>query len=76
MSRNNSVNRRIVLNSRPCGAPTAENFRLEKVTVPVPSAGEVLLRTLYLSLAPYRQLRFRCCPVAGRGRRGCPDEAG
>ena len=43
MSRNNSVNRRIVLNSRPCGAPTAENFRLEKVTVPVPSAGEVLV---------------------------------
>lgn len=35
----------IVLNSRPFDAPTVENFRLEESTVPVPSAGEVLLRT-------------------------------
>jgi len=62
MSRNNSVNCRIVLNSRPCGAPTAENFRLEKVAVPVPSAGEVLLRTLYLSLDPYMRGRMNGTP--------------
>ncbi len=62
MSRNNSVNSRIVLHSRPFGAPTAENFRLEKIAVPVPSAGEVLLRTLYLSLDPYMRGRMNDAP--------------
>ena len=62
MSRNNAINRRIVLHSRPCGAPTAENFRLEKSTVPVPSAGEVLLHTLYLSLDPYMRGRMNDTP--------------
>jgi NADPH-dependent curcumin reductase CurA len=38
MNQNNTVNRRIVLNSRPVGAPTAENFRLEACDVPVPAA--------------------------------------
>jgi NADPH-dependent curcumin reductase len=53
MPQSNTVNRRFILNSRPVGAPTAENFRLEKIVVPVPSSGQVLLRTLYLSLDPY-----------------------
>ncbi len=30
MPQNNVVNRRIVLNSRPFGVPTSENFRLER----------------------------------------------
>jgi len=58
MSQVNTVNRRIVLNSRPVGAPTAENFRLEALAIPVPSAGQVLLRTLYLSLDPYMRGRM------------------
>ena len=62
MPQNNSVNRRIVLNSRPVGAPTAENFRLEALVVPVPSAGQVLLRTLYLSLDPYMRGRMSDAP--------------
>jgi NADPH-dependent curcumin reductase CurA len=62
MPQNNSVNRRIVLNSRPVGAPTAENFRLEELVVPVPSAGQVLLRTLYLSLDPYMRGRMGDAP--------------
>ena len=33
------VNRRFVLASRPHGAPTAENFRLETHPVPVPNEG-------------------------------------
>jgi NADPH-dependent curcumin reductase CurA len=53
-----SVNRRIVLNSRPVGVPTAENFRLEEQIVPVPSTGQLLLRTLYLSLDPYMRVRM------------------
>jgi NADPH-dependent curcumin reductase len=54
----NSVNRRIVLRSRPAGTPSASNFRLEERAVPAPSAGQVLLRTLYLSLDPYMRGRL------------------
>ena len=46
------------MNSRPVGAPTAGNFRLEEGAVPVPTAGQVLLRTLYLSLDPYMRGRM------------------
>ena len=52
------INRRIVLNSRPLGAPTAGNFRLEKEAIPVPAAGQLLLQTLYLSLDPYMRGRM------------------
>ncbi|MBC7755925.1 MAG: NADP-dependent oxidoreductase [Bdellovibrio sp.] len=51
-------NRHIVLNSRPTGVPTTANFRLEKGAVPSPADGEVLLRTLYLSLDPYMRGRM------------------
>ncbi len=61
-SRNTTVNRRIVLNSRPVGAPSAANFRLEKTAVPVPSAGQMLLRTRYLSLDPYMRSRMSDAP--------------
>ncbi len=58
MPENRTVNRKIILNSRPVGAPTAENFRLEEGVVPVPADGEILLRTLYLSLDPYMRGRM------------------
>lgn len=48
-----AINRRIVLVSRPRGRPTSADFRLEQVPVPTPRDGEVLVRTLYLSLDPY-----------------------
>ena len=41
-----TTNRRIVLNSRPVGMPTAANFKLEEGRLPKPSDGQVLLRTL------------------------------
>jgi NADPH-dependent curcumin reductase CurA len=53
-----TVNRRIVLASRPMGAPTAHNFRIERTAVPVPAQGQLLLRTLYLSLDPYMRGRM------------------
>ncbi|QSQ13090.1 NADP-dependent oxidoreductase [Myxococcus landrumensis] len=53
MSQTPSVNRRIVLASLPNGAPTSRNFRLEEVPVPTAGEGQVLLRTVYLSLDPY-----------------------
>ncbi|NVN90060.1 MAG: NADP-dependent oxidoreductase [Desulfuromonadales bacterium] len=62
MSQNNCVSRRIVLNSRPVGAPTLENFRLEELVIPVPQTGQMLLRTLYLSLDPYMRGRMSDAP--------------
>lgn len=53
-----ALNRRIVLASRPHGAPTTENFRLEEVAKPVPKDGEMLLRAVYLSLDPYMRGRM------------------
>lgn len=44
---------RVVLVSRPKGAPTLANFRLEKVAIPAQPPGGLLLRVLYLSLDPY-----------------------
>lgn len=57
-------NRRIILASRPHGAPVPENFRLETVSVPMPepAAGQVLLRTVYLSLDPYMRGRMSAGP--------------
>jgi NADPH-dependent curcumin reductase CurA len=55
---NSQLNQRIVLASRPVGAPQPENFRLEEAAIPTPAAGEVLLRTVYLSLDPYMRGRM------------------
>ena len=58
------VNRRIVLAERPRGLPAARHFRLEETAVPQPVEGQVLLRTLYLSLDPYmRQLMNETPPL-------------
>jgi NADPH-dependent curcumin reductase len=53
-----TVNRRIVLAARPKGAPTTANFRLEQQPLPTPKDGEMLLRTIYLSLDPYMRGRM------------------
>jgi NADPH-dependent curcumin reductase len=54
--------RRIVLASRPAGQPAPDNFRLEELAVPAAGAGEVLLRTLWLSLDPYMRGRMSDVP--------------
>lgn len=53
-----TINRQIVLAARPHGAPTDSNFRLQHVAKPTPAQGEVLLRTIYLSLDPYMRGRM------------------
>ena len=50
--------RRIVLASRPAGAPTPSNFRLEEAALPDLPDGQVLLETIYLSLDPYMRGRM------------------
>ncbi|HAS8597287.1 TPA: NADP-dependent oxidoreductase [Vibrio vulnificus] len=52
------TNRQIVLASRPVGAPTAENFALKQSDIPTPAQGEMLLRSVYLSLDPYMRGRM------------------
>lgn len=57
-----TTNRRIVLRSRPDGPPSADNFEI--VTGPVPEVGDgqVLRRTIYLSLDPYMRGRMSDAP--------------
>lgn len=62
MTNNTLLNQRIVLNSRPIGTPTAENFRLEENVLAAPGPRQVLLRTLYLSLDPYMRGRMSDAP--------------
>ncbi|RZL07122.1 MAG: NADP-dependent oxidoreductase [Rubrivivax sp.] len=47
------VNRQVVLASRPTVGAALEHFRIEDIPMPSPGEGEVLLRTLYLSVDPY-----------------------
>jgi NADPH-dependent curcumin reductase CurA len=49
---------RIVLQSRPTGKPTVDNFRLEEATLPQLADGQVLVRHHYLSLDPYMRGRM------------------
>ena len=52
-------NREIRLASRPAGMPTDSNFEIRGSDVPSPADGEVLLRTLYISVDPYLRGRMR-----------------
>ncbi|MGO3911297.1 zinc-binding dehydrogenase [Huaxiibacter chinensis] len=62
MTQDTTQNRRLVLASRPQGAPVAENFRLEEQPVAEPADGQVLLRTIWLSLDPYMRGRMSDAP--------------
>jgi NADPH-dependent curcumin reductase len=53
---------RIVLASRPVGEPTLDNFRSDKVPIPQPGPGQMLLRTQWLSLDPYMRGRMSDAP--------------
>ncbi len=52
------THQRIVLASRPQGAVSPDNFRLERVPVPTIGAGQVLVRNHFLSLDPYMRGRM------------------
>ncbi len=52
------TNRRIVLNERPVGLPDANTLRMETTEVPTPGEGEMLVRTVFLSLDPYMRGRM------------------
>ena len=52
------MNQQIRLKSRPTGEPTADNFEVADAPVPQTKDGEVLRRTIYLSLDPYMRGRM------------------
>lgn len=53
------TSRVFTLVQRPTGTPTSNDFELETRETPEPDAGEVLVRTLYLSVDPYMRGRMR-----------------
>ncbi|HZH89216.1 MAG TPA: NADP-dependent oxidoreductase [Pyrinomonadaceae bacterium] len=52
------MNRKIILAGRPTGMPSEDNFRIVDAEMPRPAEGEVLLKTLYLSVDPYMRGRM------------------
>ena len=52
------TNRQILLAARPEGEPQPKHFRRAETPAPEPGEGEVLLRTLWLSLDPYMRGRM------------------
>ncbi len=53
-----SVNRQVLMAARPEGAPAKSDFQLVESEVPVPGGGQVLCRSIYLSLDPYMRGRM------------------
>ncbi|PYE83755.1 NADP-dependent oxidoreductase [Pseudoroseicyclus aestuarii] len=58
MPQSPETNRRFVLNQRPKGEPDENTLRLETEKAPETGKGEMLLRTVYLSLDPYMRGRM------------------
>jgi NADPH:quinone reductase len=53
-----TMNRQIVLAARPTGFPKPTDFRLVEAPVPEPGSGELLVRTIFLSVDPYMRGRM------------------
>ena len=52
------MNTKILLNERPHGEPTLQKFKTVKEDIKNPNDGEVLLKTIYMSLDPYMRGRM------------------
>ena len=59
MSNTETVRRSVVLKQRPDGAPRREHFDIREDAIPQPAAGEVVTRTIWLSIDPYMRGRLR-----------------
>jgi len=62
MAQTDKTNRQLILAERPKGEPDANTLRLIESPVPLPAAGQMLLRTEYLSLDPYMRGRMSDAP--------------
>jgi NADPH-dependent curcumin reductase CurA len=52
------TNRRVLLRSRPVGEPKPTDFEIADAPLPSPGEGEILCRTIWLSLDPYMRGRM------------------
>lgn len=52
------MQRQILLINRPAGTPTYDDFKITDAPIGKPSAGEVLIRTIYISVDPYLRGRM------------------
>lgn len=66
-----TVNRQITLASRPVGLPKVSDFQLAYASLPAPAAGEVLVRSVYLSLDPHLRQRMKSGPDSESGLPAC-----
>jgi len=55
---NTDTNCQITLAARPHGAPKKSDFKLVEISIPTPGDGEVVVRSIYLSLDPYMRGRM------------------
>ena len=52
------MNRQITLVARPVGYPKESDFKVVETPIPIPEDGQVLLKTIYLSVDPYMRGRM------------------
>ena len=52
------MNKVILLNKRPVGKPALSDFKFTLDAIPVPLNGEILLKTIYVSVDPYLRVRM------------------
>lgn len=62
--------KQVVLRAHPDGTPQPDDFTLEEVAVPQPGDGEILLKTLWLSLDPLIRFALDEKTLTGRARVG------
>jgi NADPH-dependent curcumin reductase CurA len=53
------MNKVILLDRRPVGVPTSSDFKFIEEEIPGPAEGEILLKTLYVSVDPYLRGKMR-----------------
>ena len=58
-----NVNRQFILKSRPAGMPKESDFDLVESEIPSPEFGQVLVKSLWMSLDPYMRGRITSSPV-------------
>ena len=61
------IKRQVRLSARPAGLPQDTDFELVETPVPSPGAGEMLCRTVYLSLDPYMRGRMNAGASYAKG---------
>lgn len=60
-----NVNRQFVLKSRPAGMPKESDFELVDAAIPAPEYGQLLVKSLWMSVDPYMRGRITSSPVGG-----------